>query len=164
MHLQDNLRERFKSPLGDVIKESDPEKEKIIKKIYSESNVITVGDRTTEILLNLGLTPQIQVVDGHEKRNERDLPVIQSINTELTCKNPAAEITDESISTIKKSFSSKPPVRIIVDGEEDLLVLPVCIHAPDNYVVMYGQPNEGLVTVKVTPDIRAKIQKLLDLM
>ena len=163
MHLQDNLREQFKSPLGNLIKESDPEKEKIIKKIYSESNVVTVGDRTTEILLNLGLIPQIQVVDGLEKRNQRDIPVIESINTELTCKNPAAEITDESISTIKKSFSSKPPVRIIVDGEEDLLVLPICIHAPDNYVIMYGQPNEGLVIVHVTPDIREKIQKLLDL-
>jgi len=163
LHLQDNLREQFKSPLGNLIKESDPEKEKIIKKIYSESNVVTVGDRTTEILLNLGLIPQIQVVDGLEKRNQRDIPVIESINTELTCKNPAAEITDESISTIKKSFSSKPPVRIIVDGEEDLLVLPICIHAPDNYVIMYGQPNEGLVIVHVTPDIREKIQKLLDL-
>ena len=164
MHLQNNLREQFKAPLGNVIKESDPEKEKIIKKIYSQSNVITVGDRTTEILLNLGLTPQIQVVDGLEKRNERDIPVNQSINTELTCKNPAAEITDESISIIKKAFLSKPPVRIIVDGEEDLLVLPICIHAPDNYVIMYGQPNEGLVIVQITPDIREKIQKLLDLM
>ena len=164
MHLQDSLREQFKVPLGNLIKESDPEKERIIKKIHSESYVITVGDRTTEILLNLGLIPQIQVVDGLEKRNQYDIPVVESINTELTCKNPAAEITDGSISTIKKAFESKLPVRIIVDGEEDLLVLPICIHAPDNCVVMYGQPNEGLVIVKITPDTREKIQKLLDLM
>ena len=55
-------------------------------------------------------------------------------------------------------------VRIMVNGEEDLLVIPVCIYAPDNAVVMYGQPNEGLVIVQVTPDIRNKTQKLLDLM
>ena len=57
-----------------------------------------------------------------------------------------------------------PPVRLSVNGEEDLLVLPVCIHAPDNAIVMYGQPNEGLVIVKITPEIRNKTQSLLDLM
>jgi uncharacterized protein (UPF0218 family) len=29
---------------------------------------------------------------------------------------------------------------------------------------MYGQPNEGLVIVKITPEIRNKTQKLLDSM
>ncbi|PJB96490.1 MAG: DUF359 domain-containing protein, partial [Nitrosopumilales archaeon CG_4_9_14_0_8_um_filter_34_10] len=46
----------------------------------------------------------------------------------------------------------------------DLLVIPVCIHAPENSIVLYGQPNEGLVVVKVTPEIRNKTQRLLDLM
>ena len=82
----------------------------------------------------------------------------------FTCKNPPGEITQESIQTIQKAFSSDPPIRIIVDGEEDLLVIPVCIAAPENSVVMYGQPNEGLVIVHVTPEIRAKVQKILDVM
>ena len=76
----------------------------------------------------------------------------------------AAEITSQSISIIKKAFTVQSPVRIFVNGEEDLLVLPVCIHAPDNAVVMYGQPHEGLVIVKITPEIRNKAQSLLDLM
>ena len=164
MHLPENLRQKLRSPLGVLIKDNDPEKEKTIRDMYSESNVITVGDRTTEILLNLGLIPQIQVVDGLEKRNKRDIPQIESINTELVCDNPASEITDDAISIIKNAFSSKPPVRIIVNGEEDLLVLQICIEAPDKSIVMYGQPNEGLVIVEITPDVRAKVQKLLDLM
>ncbi len=49
-------------------------------------------------------------------------------------------------------------------GEEDLLVLPVCIHAPENAVVLYGQPNRGLVIVRITPEIRNKVETLLDLM
>jgi hypothetical protein len=56
------------------------------------------------------------------------------------------------------------PVRIVVNGEEDLLVIPVCVHAPDNSIVLYGQPNEGLVVVEITPEIRNKTQSLLDLM
>ena len=62
------------------------------------------------------------------------------------------------------TFTSKTPVRITVNGEEDLLVIPVCIYAPENSVVMYGQPNEGLVIVKINPEIRNKTQKLLDSM
>jgi uncharacterized protein (UPF0218 family) len=58
----------------------------------------------------------------------------------------------------------KPPIRISVNGEEDLLVLPVCVYAPENSVVLYGQPNEGLVIVKITPQIRNKTQTLLDSM
>ncbi|MCG3779568.1 MAG: hypothetical protein JW390_20152 [Nitrosopumilus sp.] len=56
------------------------------------------------------------------------------------------------------------PVRLIVNGEEDLLVLPVCIHAPENSVVLYGQPNKGLVLVQINTEIRNKAQSLLDMM
>ena len=123
-----------------------------------------MGDRTTENLLQLGIKPQIQIVDGLEKRSKRVVPTDDKTNTKLFCKNPPGEITTESMKVIQEAFSSEPPVRILVDGEEDLLVIPVCIYAPENAVVMYGQPNEGLVIVTVTPEIRAKVQKILDAM
>ena len=164
MQLPDDLRDQLKTPLGNLINDNDPNKENIIKKISAESVLITVGDKTTENILQLGLKPQIQIIDGLEKRNQRIVPTDDTINTKLSCKNPPGEITEESMQIIKKAFSSEPPVRIIVDGEEDLLVIPVCILAPENSVVMYGQPNEGLVIVQITPKIRAKVQKILDAM
>ena len=112
----------------------------------------------------MGLTPFLQIVDGREKRYDRELPSDDSIVTNLHCVNPAGEITQQSIDTIKKSLTSDPPTRIIVDGEEDLLVIPACIFAPENCVVMYGQPNEGLVIVHVTNEIREKVQKIVNLM
>ena len=164
MQLPDDLRDQLKKPLGNLISDNDPNKENIIKKISAESVIITVGDRTTENMLQLGLKPQIQIIDGLEKRSECAVPTDDTINTNLSCRNPSGEITEESIQVIQKAFSSEPPVRITVDGEEDLLVIPVCIHAPENSVVMYGQPNEGLVIVTITPEIRAKVQKILDVM
>ena len=164
MQLPDDLRDQLKNPLGNLVSDNDPNKENIIKKIPAESVIITVGDRTTENMLQLGLKPQIQIIDGLEKRNQRTVPVDDTINTNLSCKNPPGEITEESIQVIQKAFSCESPVRITVDGEEDLLVLPVCIHAPKNSIVMYGQPNEGLVIVTITPEIRAKVQKILDAM
>ena len=164
MKLPENLREDLKIPLGDLINDIDVNNKNIQAKINPKSIIITVGDKTTENIINLGIRPQIQIIDGLEKRNQYDIPLDDKISTVLTSKNPPGEITQESIQTIQKAFSSDPPIRIIVDGEEDLLVIPVCIAAPENSVVMYGQPNEGLVIVHVTPEIRAKVQKILNVM
>jgi len=40
-------------------------------------------------------------------------------------------------------------VLIVVDGEEDLAVLPCVITAPPGTVVLYGQPGEGVVLCEV---------------
>ena len=109
------------------------------------------------------IIPSLQIIDGFEKRQKREFPK-HGNECELKIDNPAAEITLESIEIIKKAFEMTSPVRLIVNGEEDLLVLPVCIHAPENSVVLYGQPNKGLVLVQITTEIRNKAQTLLDMM
>jgi len=154
----------MKSPLGILLQEKDTIKENIQKYIHENSFVITVGDRTTQKMIEFGLIPSLQIIDGQEKRTKRNLPEEFGVSTILRCDNPPAEITPQSIETIKNAFNSEPPVRILVNGEEDLLVLPVCIFAPENSIVLYGQPNEGLVIAKITPEIRNKTQKLIDLM
>ena len=164
MKLPDSLRDRFKTPLGNLIPENQVNKSNIQKYLAKNSYLITVGDRTTEKMIAFGLIPSLQIIDNQEKRIKREPPKNDNTYTELVCDNPAAEITPQSIDVIKKAFVSKTPVRLTVTGEEDLLVIPVCIHAPENSLVMYGQPNEGLVIVKVTTEIRNKTQRLLDLM
>lgn len=163
MKLPENLREQLKKPLGVLILENETDKKNIQKHLSDNSYIITVGDRTTEKMIDFGLIPSLQIVDGQEKRIKRDTPK-GNVKTALTCNNPAAEITQKSIETIQEGLVAKTPVRILVNGEEDLLVIPVCVYAPENAVVLYGQPNEGLVIVKVTPEIRNKTQRLLDLM
>ncbi len=154
----------MKIPLGLLLLESKVDKKNIQKHISENSFIITVGDRTTEKMIDFGLIPSLQIIDGQEKRIKREIPKSSDVSITLTCNNPAAEITDQSIETIKKAFTSQTPVRITVNGEEDLLVIPVCIYAPENSVVMYGQPNEGLVIVTINQEIRNKTQKLLDSM
>jgi len=153
----------LKIPLGILLPESQTDKTNIKKHLSENSYIITVGDRTTEKMIEFGLIPSLQIIDSQEKRVKRDPPKLANA-TELTVDNPAAEITLQSIDIIKKAFTMHPPVRLSVNGEEDLLVIPACIHAPENSIVLYGQPNEGLVLVKITPEIRNKTQKLLDSM
>ena len=163
MKLPEKIREQFKSPLGILLPEKNADKQHIQNYLTDNSYIVTVGDKTTEKLIEFEIIPSLQIVDGQEKRVKRDPPKLENVTT-ITCDNPAATITDSSIDVIKKAFKLEPPVRILVNGEEDLLVLPVCVYAPENTVVFYGQPNEGLVVVKVNQEIRNKTQELLDLM
>ena len=163
MKLPNSLRDQFKNPLGVLLPEDMADKTHISEYLSDNSYIITVGDRTTEKMIDFGLIPSLQIIDGVEKREKRELPKLENA-TELTVDNPAAEITPQSIDVIKQAFTLSSPVRIVVNGEEDLLVIPVCVHAPENSIVLYGQPNKGLVIVKVTPEIRNKTQGLLDLM
>lgn len=163
MHLPENLRDKLKEPFGILIRNTEVTRENVSKHVAQDSLVISVGDVTTERLIELGLAPSIQIVDGLEKRVKRD-PPSANVATNLTCNNPPAQITQESIDVINKALQSPKPVRITVVGEEDLLVLPVCVLAPTTSVVTYGQPDEGLVIVKVTPEIKNKSRSIIELM
>ena len=112
--------------------------------------LITVGDATTQKMMQYGIVPSVQIVDGTEKRARRDLPDRGLLRTRIRCSNPPGGITEEAITAIGEALASPKPSRILVDGEEDLLVLPVCTSAPLGSTVMYGQPNEGLVVVHVS--------------
>ena len=79
MHLPENLRDELKIPLGTLIKNDDTKKSQTIKEIYAKYIVITIGDATTELLINMGLVPFLQIVDGKEKRHERELPIDLSL-------------------------------------------------------------------------------------
>jgi GTP-dependent dephospho-CoA kinase len=163
VHLPESLRANLKKPLGLLLKDSEITKDNVLKNIGQCAPLITVGDVTTEKLVKFGIIPSLQIVDSLEKRQKRNLPG-GMVKTSLNCNNPPAEITDESIATINRAFHMDTPVRIIVNGEEDLLVLPVILFAPENSVVMYGQPNEGLVIVKISEEIRNKARAVMDSM
>ena len=169
--LPENLRDELKIPLGKLIKNSNPDKEKLVKKAYDDSLVIAVGDATSQLLLEMGLIPFLHIIDGQEKRQKRSVPLPLEpqdikICREILVKNNAGQINDDVFDLIKEIFEDKPriPVRLVVDGEEDLLVLPVCLFAPENSVVMYGQPNEGIVIAKITNEVRDKVQKIVNQM
>ena len=163
MKLPNSLRDQLKTPLGILLPIGQDNKENIQKYLLDNSYIVTVGDRTTEKMIEYGIIPSLQIIDGFEKRKQREFPKLGNAS-ELMIDNPAAEITLQSIEIIKKAFEMTPPIRLTVNGEEDLLVLPVCIHAPKNSVVLYGQPNKGLVLVEITAEIRNKAQTLLDMM
>ncbi len=51
-----------------------------------------------------------------------------------------------------------------IEGEEDLLALPFFLLAELSSVVVYGQPFEGMVVVRVTKAIRTKAKRLIGML
>jgi uncharacterized protein (UPF0218 family) len=141
----------LKRPFGTLVVEKEINKQKIVSMLEGAKKIITVGDATTERILSFGITPDIAVTDGVERRSLRD----HSINyhaKEFFCTNPPGMISDEAMEVLQKALESFAPIRIKVQGEEDLLALPLFAMAPKGSVVLYGQPFEGIVLVKITEE------------
>jgi uncharacterized protein (UPF0218 family) len=151
----------LKKPFGALIPDKQLTKHKVASMLKGAKRVIAVGDATTERLVSFGITPDVAVVDGRERRSKRNYPENYSAN-ELRCANPAGTISREAVQVLQQALKSPPPVRVLVDGEEDLLALPIFATAPEGSVVLYGQPLEGLVVVKITPAKQKQAKDLMD--
>jgi uncharacterized protein (UPF0218 family) len=150
----------LKKPFGVLVPDGKVTEDRIKKMIKGARKVITVGDATTERIIGFGITPDIAVIDGRERRTKRAYSIIYNAE-QRECINPAGTISDQAIRTINDALKSVVPVLINVDGEEDLLALPLFAQAPDGSVVLYGQPLEGMVAVKVNPARRKRARDLM---
>lgn len=158
--LEDNSRYEFKKPLGKVY----PLFTDAITSIKSSKFIISVGDATTNNLLKEDIYPNISIIDNLIQRKNHDYEIIHTENV-LNAINPPGTITDNLWETIeiaieKSTTGNCENQLIIVDGEEDLAVLPMILMAPEEAIVLYGQPNEGLVFVNVF-DVKDNVKELI---
>ena len=156
-------REGLKTPKGDVFASRDGSPEKrVIERIESEGPpiVISVGDVTTDTLLREGFTPDVMIIDGITKRGAYDGSF--SADCEYMIYNPAAAIYPEAWSAINTAVQDEKTSLVIVDGEEDLMGFPAVLLAPEGAVVLYGQPDVGIVWIPVTSQNREIARALLN--
>lgn len=148
--LKKELRSEFKKPFGKIYPSVIDAKEHLKDSLGKNGIVISIGDVTTQNMLNAGMVPDIGIVDNKIERRVSENE-IRYENITLKAENPAGTITDDLQSSIEEAFSSveKGKVLIVVEGEEDLAVIPCVIMAPSGSVIFYGQPGEGVVLCEV---------------
>ena len=129
--------------------------------LEGSKKIITVGDATTERLLSFGITPDIAVIDGVERRSLRDYSINYPAN-EMLCTNPAGMISREAVQVLQSALETPSPVMVIVEGEEDMLALPLFTMAPKGSAVLYGQPLEGIVLVNITEEKQNQAKDLMN--
>jgi uncharacterized protein (UPF0218 family) len=151
----------LKKPFGILVPDGQITKQKVASLLTGATKIITVGDATTERLAGFGFIPDLAVVDGRERRSERAVPFTYHAK-EMRCKNDAGLISQEAVYLLGQALEEKKSVRVLVEGEEDMLALPLFVMAPLGAVVLYGQPLEGLVAVTITPEKRKQAKDLMD--
>lgn len=156
--LNKDLISELKIPLGKLY----PKFEEAIEDIKAAEFLISVGDETYKNLIKNELYPNIGIIDNLIQRKNHNHDLIQTDDI-LEAINPAGTITDNLWETIEQAIklSENKNQLIVVEGEEDLAVLPCIRLASDETTILYGQPNEGLVLLKVS-DVKEKAQKLLE--
>lgn len=127
------------------------------------SKVCVVGDFTALNTLEYNIHVDLYVIDNHVMRHPFNVPLPERVNV-YRSRNPPGMITAESWDLIKRITDEDSRSLLIIEGEEDLLTLPVIKFAPNDAFVVYGQPHVGLVLVKVTAEKRKEIDAIIDLM
>jgi len=135
---------------------------KVIVQQSKPSKVTTVGDVVSRETLAAGIQVGLRIVDQMTLR-KRISPVEIKAERTYRVKNPAGVITSEAWDTIREALKDREAV-IFVDGEEDLLAIPAVLESPDNALVVYGQPSEGLVVVTVSPQTKSDVRKIMNRM
>ena len=72
MSIPPDVLAELKKPLGKLILDSDITERKIRKEIAGiKHKIITVGDRSTERLISFDIYPDLAIIDGVERRQEK---------------------------------------------------------------------------------------------
>lgn len=155
--IDERTRRLLKKPIGKLLKDASG---------VRGGKIISVGDIVSHELIKNKVIPSLFVYDNKVKRR----PVAKRIKSALDSvkrdtfylKNPRGHIEEEAWIAIEEALKKKS--KIIVDGEEDLLVLPIVLLAKSGSSVVYGQPDRGIVLIKVTESKKKEVKKLLDKM
>jgi len=127
------------------------------------SKLIAVGDRVSRNIIEKGMPLDVLIIDNKVMRKAIAPLEIQTEKT-LRITNPAGTIADEAWSAIREAIDYEGRAKVLVEGEEDLLTLVAVLSAPENSMVVYGQPREGIVAINVTEDAKRKIHQIVDRM
>ena len=154
------MRPILSKPFGEVLNKTP--------KTLEGSKTITIGDITTQEFNKNNTNQFISIVDFMVRRQKKfnSLSELGFTGSEevLRIKNFPGTINSELFKTAEKIFQAKNSAAkvILIDGEEDLSVLPVLLSAPLGFSIFYGQPGQGLVKVNVTEENKEKAYKLVD--
>ncbi len=151
--LTQKIRKKLKKPLG-----------KLYKKDKINGRVIAVGDVASYELVRSGIIPSLMVYDNRVKRRPVSKKIKQTLDSvgyeTFRIRNPRSTIQEDAWVAIEEGLKRKS--KIIVNGEEDLLVLPAVLLAKNGSLIFYGQPNRGMVLIRVNLKKKKEIKRLVD--
>ncbi len=163
-----NLRKILQRPLGQLIHSDNPnfiaELTEIANQVRLKNNkIVTVGDVVSSTLLEAEVVPDIIIVDFKTKRIP--IPSSKVVKCDYYVENPAGMIKKEVWPLLTSLYQKeKIPIWLYIDGEEDLLAIPATILAPNGSIILYGQPDQGVVVIYVNNETKQRFQHFIEAM
>lgn len=169
LRMPDSLRPQLQKPLGEIISQEYSKKQ---ISSHKDDIIITVGDITTETFFYCGIQPSLIIIDLHVERKpyqtlaQYKLPKKYDVMHVKSGPGFISKAALKALDLWKKGIRNRSRVAIVVEGEEDLMVIPVIAIAPIGSIVYYGSPpisgKEGLVEVIVTKEIKNRVKELIN--
>lgn len=130
----------------------------------ARQHLSTCGDVVTATVLNWGWFPFVAVVDGKTLRDQ-PFPLKEfdrvARGVRLSARNPAGEVTADLQRKVH-TLCHGPGGLLVVEGEEDLAVLPLVRELPLGTTVLYGQPGAGVCFLAVDAAAKERVKQILD--
>ncbi len=161
--LPESLRPALQKPLGAVFENSLPN----LSSLYPNKTV-TVGDVITKLCNDAKFGQKISVIDFVVNRKKKyqnitelgflgDEEIMQVTNNPGTVSGAVFK----AVSNLSRNISQSKRIILKIDGEEDLVVLPLLLVLPLGFVILYGQPNVGVVQLIVSEETKNHAKNLV---
>ena len=164
-----SLDSQLKNPMGELFEGPEDMPEVAMTEALQTidrnySSLVAVGDVSVGTLLEMGVMPDIAIIDGMTKRQE--LQESEKIDGQQFAQiqyaeNPPGHLTPSLTNAINAALSTDEPTLIHVEGEEDLAPLIIHCLAPIGTAVIYGQPKAGVVVQISTLEVKSRCRNIL---
>lgn len=163
----EKARALLRKPAGRLLRGESEEILEEIRRVIVEERpplVIAVGDYTSEMLRRGGIPVNLYIVDGRVERRSVELFKIEHMRV-IRVVNEPGTLSREAAAELHELLQEKDLKNTVlfVEGEEDILTLAVILSAPDQSLIVYGQPKEGSVVVTVNRKARKLAWEILSL-
>ena len=159
------LRKTLSRPLGVLVAGNEDECNRTLEQVVAKekpTKVILVGDTVSRNAAQRGIRADLMIIDNLEKRTKAKTYAFEP-KRRIKTRNLAGMIEAQAREAVEQAVLGGGDL-IEVDGEEDLLAIIAVQTSPLGSLVVYGQPGEGIVLVRVSEAKKAEAQAILDQM
>lgn len=152
IQIDEETKKILKEPLGKIITQEQ------IKKLNKK--IISVGDVCTLSLIKNNIMTDVAVFDFKTKRQEigkEEREILLKSAKYIEIQNPTGQLNSQIVKNARKYIDQK--INIKIDGEEDLTALAFILELKEDEVLLYGQPNVGIVIVEKDEQLKERIRK-----
>ncbi len=153
----EDVKEFLRKPIGKIFKSIDD-----ALSIAKNKKIICVGDIVFLSLISRNVYPKVSIIDLKTRRNKMislSNDVLKNFKI-FRARNPPSTVTKDLYEKIREALKYERSI-VIVDGEEDLAVIPCLMLCDESYVIFYGQPDEGVVVVEINEETIEKLASIL---